>query len=138
MIILDTNVLSALMLRVPDQRVAAWLDTQPPTSVWTTSVTLFEIRFGLEILPVGKRRAQLFHDLESLLISIDRRIAPLDAAGAQHASSLMASRQMKGRPRDLRDTMIAGIVLAHRASLATRNIRDFDDIPATLIDPWTS
>jgi toxin FitB len=138
MIILDTNVLSALMLRVPDQTVAAWLDKQPATSVWTSSVTLFEIRFGLEAMPAGKRRTELLQDLESLLLSIDHRIASFDADAATHASVLMASRKLKGRPRELRDTMIAGIVLSHRATLATRNISHFDDVAATLVDPWAA
>jgi predicted nucleic acid-binding protein len=136
MIILDTNVLSALMLRSPDAKVAAWLDRQPRTSVWTTSVTIFEVRFGLEIMPSGKRRSGLIEDFEKLLTSINHRVAPFDADAAQHASSLMASRKTRGHPRELRDTMIAGIVLSHRATLATRNIRDFDDITATLINPW--
>jgi predicted nucleic acid-binding protein len=138
MIVLDTNVLSALMLRSPDPKVAAWLDRQPRTSVWTTSVTIFEVRFGLEIMPTGKRRSGLIEDFDKLLTSINHRIAPFDAEAAQHASTLMASRKMQGRPRELRDTMIAGIVLSHRATLATRNIRDFDGISATLIDPWAA
>jgi toxin FitB len=138
MIILDTNVLSALMLRVPDKTVAAWLDKQPPTSVWTTPVTLFEIRFGLEAMPLGKRRNELSQDLERLLVSIDYRIAPFDTEAANRAGILMAARRLKGRPRELRDTMIAGIVLANHATLATRNTRDFDDIGAKLIDPWST
>jgi len=138
MIVLDTNVLSALMLRVPDRTVTAWLDRQPRTSVWTTSITVFEVRFGLEIMPNGKRRAALISDFEKFLSSIDHRVAPFDIEAAQHASSLMASRKVQGRPREMRDTMIAGIVLSRRATLATRNIRDFDDIPATLVDPWAA
>ena len=138
MIILDTNVLSALMLRTPEQRIATWLDKQPPTSVWTTSVTIFELRFGLEVMPTGKRRTELSRDFEKLLISIDHRVVSFDTEAAHHASALTASRKLKGRPHELRDTMIAGIVLAHHATLATRNVRDFDDLAATVINPWTS
>jgi hypothetical protein len=137
MIILDTNVLSALMSRVPDAKVAAWLDRQPRTSIWTTSVTIFEVRFGLEIMPRGKRHAGLVEDFEKLLMSIDHRIAPFDTEAAQHTSTLMASRKLLGRPRELRDTMIAGIVLSHRATLATRDISHFDDASAPLIDPFS-
>jgi predicted nucleic acid-binding protein len=138
MIILDTNVLSALMLRVPDQTVVAWLDRQPRMSIWTTSMTVFEVRFGLKIMADGKRRAALMKDFEEILGRIHHRVAPFDAEAAQHASTLMASRKMRGRPREMRDTMIAGIVLSRRATLATRNIRDFDDIPASFVDPWTA
>jgi predicted nucleic acid-binding protein len=136
MIVLDTNVLSALMLRIPDHRVAAWLDQQPRSSIWTTSVTLFEVRFGLELLPVGKRRTFLFEDLERLLTSINYRIIPFDTEAAHQAGVLMASRKVEGRPKELRDTMIAGIVLSRRATLATRNVRDFDDISALVVNPW--
>ncbi|MGA2643490.1 MAG: type II toxin-antitoxin system VapC family toxin [Candidatus Sulfotelmatobacter sp.] len=138
MIVLDTNVVSALMLRVPDETVVAWLDRQPRTSVWTSSITVFEIRFGLGVMPSGRRRAALMHDFEEFLSRIHHRVAPFDAEAAQHASTLMASRKMRGRPRDMRDTMIAGIVLSRHATLATRNVRDFADISATFIDPWTA
>jgi predicted nucleic acid-binding protein len=138
MIILDTNVLSELMLRAPAERVLNWLDRQLRSSIWTTSVTLFEIRFGLATMPNGKRRIALIQDFEKVLDSIDRRIAPFEAEAAEHASMLMASRKLKGRPRDDRDTMIAGIVLACRASLATRNTSHFDDLSAQLIDPWAA
>jgi predicted nucleic acid-binding protein len=136
MIILDTNVLSALMLRVPDTTVVAWLDQQPPTSIWTTSVTVFEIRFGLEAMPAGGRRSALSQDFEKLLASIDRRIISFDFEAAQEAAILMASRKLTGRPRELRDTMIAGIVQAHRATLATRNASHFDDLSGPVVNPW--
>jgi toxin FitB len=59
MIVLDTNVLSALMRHPADKNAVEWLDRQPRTSVWTTSITILEVRFGLQILPPGKRRAAL-------------------------------------------------------------------------------
>jgi len=89
-------------------------------------------------MPSGRRRAALRDDFEELLSRIHHRVAAFDAEAAQHASTLRASRKMQGRPRDMRDTMIAGIVLSRHAALATRNVRDFADISATLIDPWTT
>jgi predicted nucleic acid-binding protein len=138
MIILDSNVLSELMRPKPEARVLAWLDRQPQTSIWTTSVTVLEIRFGLQVMPTGRRRALYTQGFEGLLDEIDHRVAPFDAEAAQQASTLMASRKLKGRPRELRDTMIAGIVLARHAPLATRNVSRFDDVSATLIDPWAA
>ena len=136
MIILDTNVLSALMLQTPDRGVVAWLDKQSRTSVWTTSITVLEIRFGLQIMAAGKRRSALIHAFEILLEKIGNRVVPFDVAAAQQSADLMASRHKKGRPGDLRDTMIAGIVLAQHATLATRNTTHFEDISAHLINPW--
>jgi len=139
MIILDTNVLSALMRQVPDKRVVDWLDNQPRSSIWTTSVTILEIRFGLQILPAGKRRSLLMSAFETLLTKeLGGRIASFDAVAAQHASDLMSRRHRRGRPVDLRDTMIAGIVVANGATLATRNTQHFADVAAAVINPWSS
>jgi toxin FitB len=139
MIILDTNVLSELMRQMPDHRVLAWLDRQPQTSVWITALTMFEIQFGIETLVPSKRRTQLMKTFESTLVEdIGQRIAPFDAAAAQHAAILMASRHKEGRPVELRDTLIAGIALARHATLATRNINHFQDLPVPVVDPWAS
>jgi len=136
MIILDTNVLSTLMQQPPDQSVVAWLDRQPRTSIWTTSVTVLEIRYGLQIMPSGKRRSTLLQAFDDLLDKIGQRVVPFDVAAAEQAGDLMASRRKKGRPGELRDSMIAGIVLAQHATLATRNATYFDDTSVPLINPW--
>ena len=137
MILVDTNVLSALMRRVPDLRVMAWLDGQPRTSVWTTSITILEVRFGLQVMQAGKKRSALMEIFERVLTEkIERRVAPFDMLAAQHAADLMAVRQKSGRPGELRDTMIAGIVLASQATLATRNTKHFDDLSISVVNPW--
>lgn len=139
MIILDTNVLSALMQQSADKKVIEWLDKQPRSSIWTTSVTILEIRFGLQILPLGRRRSALIQSFERVLVDkIENRVAPFDTAAALQSGDLMAMRHRKGRPGDLRDTMIAGIVLASRATLATRNISHFQDLSVPVMDPWAS
>ena len=136
MIILDTNVVSSLMREVPDSNVIAWLDRQPRTSVWIASIAAFEIQVGIEILEQGKRRSALAESFNLFLEKIDHRITPLDLAAARQAASLSAARRRKGRPVDLRDTLIAGIALAQHATLATRNTSHFDDISTPVINPW--
>jgi predicted nucleic acid-binding protein len=137
MIILDTNVLSAIMQARPDNHVVAWLDKQARTSMWTTSVTIFEIQFGLQILPSGKRRSFLARTFETVLRDdIGGRVAPFDTAAARHSADLMASRHRRGHLVELRDTMIAGIVLACHASLATRNVPHFEDLSVPVVNPW--
>jgi predicted nucleic acid-binding protein len=138
MIVLDTNVLSALMRHPPDRSVVEWLDKQPRTSIWTTSITILEIRYGLQILPIGKRRSALLQAFEKVLVEkIESRVAPFDTAAAQQAGDLMAVRHKKGRLDELRDTMIAGIVLASHAKLATRNISHFEDLSVSVVNPWS-
>jgi toxin FitB len=139
MIVLDTNVLSALMRPSADQIVVGWLDKQPRSSIWTTSVTILEICFGLQILPLGKRRTILNQAFEQVLVDkLERRVAPFDTVAAQQAADLMALRRKKGRPGELRDTMIAGIVLACHATLATRNISHFEDLSVPVVNPWVT
>ena len=137
MIVLDTNVLSALMSENPQRRVVRWLDHQPRSSIWTTAITVLEIRFGLQVLPGGKRRARLMRAFEQLLEKIDNRVLSLDRGAAEAAGDLMAWRRSKGRPVDLRDTMIAGIVISQHASIATRNVAHFDDLSISVVDPWS-
>jgi predicted nucleic acid-binding protein len=138
-IILDTNVLSALMRTAPDPPVVAWLDRQPAESVWITSITLFEVRLGLALLPQGRRRRALEAAFTRLLEDdLEHRVLDFDAAAATPAASLAADRQRAGRPADMRDTQIAGIALARHAMLATRNVRHFADLKVPVVDPWTA
>ena len=137
MIILDTNVLSALMHTVPNARVVAWLDRQPAESVWITSITLFEAYLGLALLPSGRRRRTLEAAFARLLQEdLENRVLDFDSAAATGAASLAAARQKNGRPVNLRDTQVAGIALTRRATLATRNVRHFGDLRILIVDPW--
>ena len=138
MIILDTNVISELMHVSPDQNVLLWMDRQSRSSLWVTSISIFEVIYGLEIMASGQRQTALRNAFEALLNKFADRIAQFDQSSAFRAAELMASRQRKGAPRDLRDTMIAGIVLARHASLATRNVSHYADLTATVINPWTA
>ncbi len=137
MILLDTNVLSALMQREPDQTAVAWLDEQPSESVWTTSITVFEVRMGLRLLAKGRRRSQLEHEFDRLLAEdLDGRVQLFDRAAADAAGTIAASRQRAGRTVEIRDVQIAGIASARKATLATRNVRHFDGLGVRLVDPW--
>ncbi len=137
MIVLDTNVLSALMRQTPEVSVVAWLDHQPAESVWITSITLFEARLGLALLPKGRRRQMLEAAFDRLLEDdLENRVLDFDGAAATEAALLAAARQKAGRPVDMRDTQIAGIALARRATIATRNVRHFQDLNVPVVDPW--
>ena len=137
MIVLDTNVLSALMQQQPDTQVVAWLDNQHAESIWISSITLFEARYGLALLAPGQRKSLLQERFDQLVQDdLENRVLPFDADAATQAAQLAAERKARGRPVDMRDTFIAGIALAKRATLATRNTRHFDDFPVRVVNPW--
>ena len=137
MILLDTSVLSALMQQVPDPVVAAWLNRQVDSEIWTTSVSVFEIEYGIELMPAGERRNHLERELANLLSQDLRgRIADLDAIAAAEAGRLMARRRRAGRDYEPEDSMISAIAITRRATLATRNIKHFDDLPISVVNPW--
>jgi toxin FitB len=138
-VILDSNVISALMHQRPPIAVRQWLDRQAELSVWTTSITVFEIRMGIEVLPQSRRRRSLEIEFQHVIEDdIERRIVPFDTSAANAATLLMAERKRTGRTGDLRDTMIAGIVIASHATLATHNMRHFNDLPVPVVNPWNA
>jgi len=138
-IVLDTNVVSALMRSEPDPNVVSWLDSLPAESVWTTSVTVFEVRLGLEILVAGRRRRQLEEAFaKALEEDFESRVLPFDQPAAEAAGRIAAEQRRAGRTVEIRDVQIAGIVKARKATLATRNLRHFEGCGLTLVDPWTT
>lgn len=137
MILLDTNVLSALMRREPDAAVVAWLDEQPSESIWTTSITVFEVRMGLELLADGARRRRLEQEFDRLLDDdLDGRVQLFDRIAADAAGTIAVKQQRAGRTVEIRDVQIAGIVSARKATLATRNIRRFEGLDIHIVNPW--
>lgn len=137
MIILDTNVISAIM--VPDLNPVplAWLDKQPRNLIWTTAINVLENRAGLLLLPIGKRRTAMIEIYDRLLSELmDQRILAFDALAAEISASVSAKRIARGINITTEDTQIAGIALAHGATLATRNVKDFADLDIPLVNPW--
>jgi len=136
MIVLDTNVVSALMRAEPDIAVLRWLDRQPAESLWLSSITVLEVLLGIALLPAGRRQRALLQAFEALVAEdLGGRVLDFDAAAAR-AATLAAQRRRAGRMVDLRDTQIAGIALARHAAVATRNTRHFKDLSVPVVDPW--
>lgn len=137
MILLDTNVLSAVMRRADEPAIERWFDAQPTESVWTTAITVFEIRFGLALLARGQRRNRLETAFVRAIDDVlGGRVVSFDTTAAGTAAAIAAERQRSGRPIEIRDVQIAGIAKARKATLATRNTRHFEDLGIALVDPW--
>lgn len=139
MIVLDTNVISEFMRPRPSDVVRRWLDAQPASSVWTTAVTVFELRYGLNLLPAGRRRRGLERAFDRIFGEVlAGRILDFDAAAARSAAAIACARRSGGEPLATQDVQIAGIVSARSAVLATRNVRDFANLPVSVVNPWAA
>ncbi len=139
MIILDTNVVSELMRQEPDKRMHAWLNGLPRQDVGLTAISIFELRFGIEIQAKGRRRNQLERSLLQIFDTGFRgRILDFDERAASAAASISAKLRLAGRSHEIRDTFIAGIVISQNGDLATRHVRHFIGLGLKVIDPWTS
>ena len=137
MIVLDTNIISELMRAQPAEQVVAWLDAQDAQTVWITSISVLEVRFGLELLDDAKRRLRLEQAFDAVLAQdLAGRILGFDQHAAERTARISAQARRQGRSIELRDAMIAGIAVLHGATLATRNVRHFSQIGVELADPW--
>jgi toxin FitB len=134
MIVLDTNIVAALMANGAD--LDAWLETVPHYELHTTVMTRAEIRYGLSRLPAGKRRSRLTEQADAVFSETEERLLTFDAKAADRYGDLAAARERAGRPISVADAIVASITWVHRASLATRNVRDFDDCGIQVTNPY--
>lgn len=138
MILLDTNVVSELMRPVPDPKVRAWLGGLAAAPLATSAVTIAEVVFGLARLPDGKRRSDLMERFDALIYGPPALpVFALDDQAGRLAGEFRALRESLGLGISPSDMMIAGIAVAHGASLATRNVDDFSGLPINVVNPWS-
>ncbi len=139
MIILDTNVVSELMRPVYASAISHSLSKYSADELHSTSITLAEILYGIELLPAGKRKSELLAGAERLFrVVLDGRILPFDESAAQDFSRVAAGRRAAGRPISELDAQIAAIASVHDATLATRNTADFEGCGIRLVNPWVN
>ena len=137
MIVIDTNVISELMRVTPAPSVITWMGRHHPQTLFTTSVTVAEILYGIELLPKGKRRDGLLHEAEmTFSVAFLRKILTFDERAARMFGSIVASRRLRGRPIEIADGQIAAIARVNDATLATRDVADFEGCGLRLINPW--
>ncbi len=137
MIILDTNVLSELMKSRPDPAVVEWVDSQPESELFTTSITEAEIFLGVELLSMGKRRDALLAAAERVFaVDFEGRILGFESDSARAFSKISAHRRRLGKPISQADAQIVAIAQARHAKLATRDVDDFKECGIEVLNPW--
>ena len=124
------------MRQRPDPHVLDWLDAQPESSLFTTSITEAEVRAGVAMLPAGRRRTGLATAADQLFELFGDRVLPFDSAAARAYAILVARRRAAGRPVAQADGQIAAIAESHNATVVTRNVGHFEGSAIDVIDPW--
>ena len=139
MIVLDTNVVSELMRPDPTSNVVDWVAGQAAPNLYLSTISEAELRYGVEILPAGERRNRLLEEVEGMLREdFAGRILPFDSAASQAYAVIAAARRAAGRPINHADCQIAAIARCRGASVATRDVDDFEGSGIEVINPWSN
>jgi len=137
MFAIDTNVASELMRPEPTPSVAAWIAGRDAQEMYLTAVSEAELRYGVAILPVGKRRTALEAAMTRWFDrGFGERILPFDSAAAKAYAEIAAERRQTGRTIGEADCQIAAICGSRGATLVTRNVRHFRGTGVEVVNPW--
>jgi predicted nucleic acid-binding protein len=136
MIVFDTIVVSELMRSRPSPAVVDWVRSQAASELFTTSITVAEVRYGIERLPEGSRKQLLRTTADEVFASFEEQVLPFDADAGRVYATVVTERDRAGLPIDGFDAQIAAICRSHGAALATRNLKDFLGTGIEMLDPW--
>jgi toxin FitB len=139
MIVLDTNVLSETLRPRPADSVKQWMAAQAAALLYTTAISQAEILYGVALLPAGRRKLTLQEMAEAIFgQAFLGRVLPFDSAAAISFAQIAAMRRRSGRPISEADAQIAAIAHSRGATIATRNVGDFENCGLEVISPWES
>ena len=137
MIVVDTNVISEAMRDMANGRVVQWMDAQPVETLFLSAITVAELRFGIAVLPAGKRRDRMSARLEQeVLAAFAGRVLPFDMDASEAYAALMARARQKGKAIAKADGYIAATAASHGFAVATRDMSPFKAAGVPVIDPW--
>lgn len=137
MILLDTNVVSEPLRRDPEARVIDWIDAQSLETLYLSSITVAELRFGVACLPVGKRQEELHTSLEKQILPLfSGRVRPFDMDCTNTYAKLMAKARASGLAIAPADGYIAAIATFNQFTVATRDVSPFQTAGVNVINPW--
>ena len=135
--LLDTCVISELVARQPDPGVVQWVDSVDEEKLLLSSITIGEIRKGIERIVVSDRRVVLAEWLEDeLLVRFGEKVLYIDTAVMLVWGKLVADLEKRGKPMPAIDSLLAATALQGRLTLVTRNEGDFADCGVAVVNPW--
>lgn len=137
MILLDTNVISEPLKAASNANVLAWIDAQIIETLYLSTISLAELRFGIAALPEGKRRETLHLSLDQRILPLfSGRILPFDDPASQSYATLRVRARVAGQAIAPADGYIAAIAATHGFAVATRDTSPFEAAGLAVINPW--
>ena len=135
--LLDTNVPSEMMKKAGDPAVKGWVKDHLKEPLYFSVMSVGEVRKGIELMDMGRRRAFLEQWLaEELIPAFGNKILPVTLTIGESWGRLDAMRRRLGRPIGVADGLIAATALVHGLTLVTRNVKDFAGLGLKIADPW--
>ncbi|MGE0281567.1 MAG: type II toxin-antitoxin system VapC family toxin [Rhizobiaceae bacterium] len=139
MILVDTNVISEPLQAFPNERVISWIDSQPVETLYLSAISVAELRFGMMVLPEGKRKARLRLRFEEEILPVfQERIIAFDLGASHSYANLMARARARaqGKAISKADGYIAAIAMHHGLMVASRDVAPFEAAELAVINPW--
>jgi len=137
MIVVDTNVVSEWMRTPMDFAVGGWLKQQTAANLFLTATSLAELRFGVAIVPSGRRKSYLAATLEDIVSAFFvGRVLAFDAIAAEAYATIVSRARLRGGPIDIADGQIAAVAAVHGFAVATRDTSPFEAAGVAVINPW--
>lgn len=135
--LLDTCAISELVKPAPDPGVLNWFAQQDELTLYLATVSLGELKRGIEKLAAGKRKTFLQKWLtENVIKRFSDRVLPLDTAVCLRWGDMQAQLEKQGKPMPAMDGLIAATALRHQLTVVTHNARDMEASGVALLNPW--
>lgn len=135
--VVDTNVVSELAKRSPNEAVVLWFSAHAHDA-YLTAITIEEMRFGCLMLPEGRRREALSRTIDVIIESYASKTLSFDGSAAKECARLHYQAIKSGRTPSIEDLMIAAIARSNHAAVVTRNVRDFSFLGIDVVDPFAA
>lgn len=134
--LVDTNVISELTRKIPNAGAVRWVE-QHEGDTYISSITVEELEYGVEMLHDGKKKEKVRADVEKLLTWYGSRVIAFSDPEAKVCGEMLADARKTGNNCGIENVMIAATAAEHNMTVVTRNVKDFEPLGVSLVNPFS-